>query len=412
MTELPLAGIRILDFSRLLPGPFVTQILADFGAEIIKVEDTKEGDGFRQSHPKANGIAVRHLALNRNKLSLSVDLKSPRGRDAVLRLARDVDCVIEQFRPGVMSRLGLSPDDIKAVNPNVIYCSLSGFGQDGSMRNLAAHDPQYLALAGILSLMGPQDGPPALSGLQVADIIGALMTAVGILIALRKKERTGDGDRLDMSLFDSSLGSAVTSAAICLATGENPVRGQERHTGRYPMAGVYMAKDGEYVVVSAIEKAFWTNLCRCLGHEEWIEHHFADAAKAAEIRAEMQRIFLTRTRDEWFEYLGDKDTCLAPVLQMSEALDSAVVGERGLIFTQQHPVAGAVRLLATPIKMDGVPVHAARPAPELGQHSRLILSQAGIGRGEIDELIRDGVVREASGDVDAEPQAYRASGNQ
>lgn len=389
---LPLEGLQVLDLSRLLPGPFATQILADFGADVIKIEDTRSGDGFRAAEPRIEGMSTRHVTLNRNKRCLALNLKAPAGREIFLRLARDAHVLLEQFRPGVMARLGLDYEAVRAVNPQIVYCSLSGFGQSAPYRDLAAHDPNYLSLAGVLSLIGDRDGPPALSGLQIADITAALLTALGILIAVRRAEREGVGDYLDMALFDSVIGTAVTAAATYFGTGRAPRRGEERHSGKYPMADIYETAEGGYITLAAIEEHFWMNLCRALGHEEWIEHQYAEGEKAEEIRAEMRAIFRTRTRDEWFDLLKDKDVCVGPVLSLDEALTSEQVKSRGMVIPHDHPIVGRTSLLATPIKLRDGAARIRFPAGRLGEDTDAILAELGYDAEARARLRADGVV--------------------
>lgn len=390
--SLPLEGIRVLDLSRLLPGPFATQILADFGADVIKIEDTRTGDGFRHAEPKINGMATRHMSLNRNKRCLSVDLKNPRGRNMLLRLTREADVVLEGFRPGVMKRLGLDYDAMRAINPRIVYCSLSGFGQESPLRELAAHDPNYLALAGVLSLIGKRGGSPALSGLQMADITAALFTTIGILIAVRRAECAGVGEYLDIALHDSVMATAVTAASTYFGTGQAPSRGEERHSGRYPFADIFETADGRHITVCAIEAHFWRNLCHALGHVEWIDEQYAEGARADEIREEMASIFLTRSRDDWFKQLGALDTCVAPVLNLGEALGSEQARQRGLVMDSLHPLAGPVSMLASPIRMRNTPVEIRRPAGRLGEDAAEILRGLGYDNAEIAALRDSGVI--------------------
>ncbi len=389
---LPLEGIRVLDLSRLLPGPFGTQILADFGADVIKIEDTEHGDGFRHAGPNINGVSARHMTLNRNKRCLSLNLKMQEGRQIFLDLAREADVVLEQFRPGVMERLGLGYEAVRAVRPQIVYCSLSGFGQDGPYRTLAAHDPNYMSLSGILSLVGRAGGPPALSGLQVADLSGSLYAVIGILIALREAERTGNGSYLDIALFDSLIGSAVTAASSYFGTGKAPQRGEERHSGRYPFSDIYETSDGEYLTLCAIEGHFWRNLCKALGREDWIERQYVEGPEGEEMRTEMARIFRTRTRDQWFAELGPLDTCIAPVLSLGEALESEQATIRRSVRMHEHPEAGSVPVLSTPIAMSGVDLAVRRPAGRLGEDTDAVLRDLGYDTSTIAALHRSGAV--------------------
>jgi len=392
MARLPLEGVRVLDLSRQLPGPLATQILADFGAEVIKIEDTRSGDNFRHTEPRVNGVAARHLQLNRNKRGLAVDLKSPAGREIFLKLAARSQVVFEQFRPGVAARLGVDYPAARAASPAIVYCSLSGFGQDAPYRDLVAHDPNYLSLAGVLGLIGRRDGGPAMSGPQLADISAAHQCTIGILLALRKAEATGEGDFLDMSLFDSAFSLAVTALSTYLGGGAAPTRAGERHNGKYPWADIYRTADGGWITLAAIEEHFYANLCRALGREDWLGDQYADAARQEEIRAGMADIFATRTRDEWFALLKDKDVCIAPVLGIDEAAESEQVRRRGNIVAHRHPQAGDTRLLRSPIRMASAQPAIRRGAPALGEHSAEILAEAGYGRAEIDRLLREGVI--------------------
>ncbi len=387
--RLPLAGLRILDMSRLLPGPFGTQVLADFGADVIRVEDLRGSDGFRTAQPLRDGVSFRHMTLNRNKRSVALDLKSPAGLEAFRRLAAGADALLEQFRPGVMARLGLDYEALSAINPRLVYCSLSGFGQDGPLRDVVAHDPNYLALSGIMSLLGRRGSPPMPSGVQISDIVAGLSAALAIMMALHERQATGRGRYIDVSLYDSAISTLVTAAAGYFGTGTAPSRGEDRHNGRYPMSDVYECSDGGHIAISAIEPHFWANLCKVFGHPEWLPHQYDDGETGHAIRAELTRIFLTRTRDEWFEALRDAEICISPVLSVAEALDAPHTRARGLVIDHVHPRAGRARLLGNAIRM-GAPTTVRRPAPELGEHTGEVLAEAGLSSPEIESLITAG----------------------
>ncbi len=402
MAELPLAGITILDLSRQLPGPLATMILADFGADVIKIEDTKAGDNFRFTAPSQNGVATRHLMLNRNKRGLAIDLKSAAGREVFLELAARSHVVFEQFRPGVVKRLGIDYEAVKKVNPAIVYCSLSGFGQTGPLRDVVAHDPNYLSVSGVLGLLGRKGQPPAMTGPQLADISASHMVAIGILIALRKAERSGTGDFIDISLFDSAFSMAVTALSTYFGSGTAPSRGEERHNGKYPWSDIYEARDGGYVTISSIEEHFYANLCRALGREDWLPHQYADDATQERIRSEMQAIFRQRTRDEWFALLKDKDVCISPVLSIEEAARSEQVRARGDLVKHRHPVAGETTLLRTPIFMSGADTPIRMGAPALGEHSAQILESLGYTAAQVAALSAEGVVAGVKEPVAAE----------
>jgi len=392
MKKLPLEGVRILDLSRQLPGPVATRLLADFGADVIKIEDTGKGDDFRSTEPKINGVSARHLELNRNKRGLALNLKSEEGREIFMKLARDADVVFEQFRPGVVKRLGIDYESVKAVNPKIVYCSLSGFGQDGPYRDLVAHDPNYLSLSGVLSLIGNRGGAPVMAGPQLADLSAANMVAIGILLALRNKEVNGVGEYIDISLFDSAFSLPLTAIASYFGSGKAPKRGEERHNGKYPWGDIYQTRDGGYVSVTAIESHFYKNLCRELGREDWVDLQYADEATQEMIRTEMKAIFASRTRDEWFARLKGKDVCVAPVLSVEEAINSEQVQTRGNIVEHHHPVAGPTKLLATPIRMQSGRPGIRRGAPGHGEHGAEILAELGYSADEIAALSAQGAV--------------------
>jgi len=393
MASLPLEGVKILDLSRQLPGPVATRLLADFGADVIKIEDVQKGDDFRSTEPKINGVAARHLELNRNKRGLSLNLKSDQGKEIFLRLAHQADVVLEQFRPGVVQRLGIDYEAVKAVNPKIVYCSLSGFGQDGPYRNLVAHDPNYLSLSGVLGLIGSRGGPPAMTGPQLADMAAANFVTIGILLALRNKEINGVGEYVDISLFDSAFSLPLTALTTYLASGQAPSRGSERHNGKYPWADIYATKDGQYVSVAAIEGHFYRNLCTALGREDWVDLQYADDTTQERIRSEMKKIFAGRTRDEWFFLMRDKDVCVAPVLSIEEAVASEQVLSRGNIVEHEHPVAGRMRLLTTPIRMTSGRPPIRCGAPDLGEHGAELLAGLGYSNQQINEFCAKGVLR-------------------
>lgn len=392
MKSLPLEGVTVLDLSRQLPGPVSTQILADFGADVIKIEDTRAGDDFRRVEPRAKGVSARHMMINRNKRGLAIDLKSPEGCAIFLDLAKRADVVFEQFRPGVVRRLGIDYDAVRAVNPKIVYCALSGFGQHGPLRDVVAHDPNYLSISGILGLIGRRGEAPAMTGPQISDLAAAHMATIGILLALRRAEHTGEGEYIDIALFDSAFSLAVTALSTYVGSGTAPTRGEERHNGRYPWSDIYETSEGGFVTISAIEPHFYRNLCNALGRPEWTELQYADDTRQEEIRAELRHIFLTRTRDEWFEQLKDREVCISPVLTVAEAADSEQVRARECLVPHLHPVAGDTRLLATPIRMKNAPASIRRHAPALGEHSAEILASLGFTAARIADLAARGVV--------------------
>ena len=347
-----LAGIRVLDLTRLLPGGFCTLLLADFGADVIKVEDMGAGDYARADPPS-------FAALNRGKRSIQLDLKSGSGREAFLRLARDADVVIESFRPGVMDRLGVGWDVLREVNPALVYCAITGYGQDGPLSARAGHDLNYLARTGVLALSGDADGPPVQASAQIADVAGgALMAAFGILAALR----TGQGQFVDISMADGALAMLAMPAAQLLAGGAPPRRGEIVLGGRLLCYRPYPCADG-WVSMGALEPKFWAAFCRGIERPDLVEHQFD--APGTEAHAEVEAIFAGRTRAEWEAFNAEHDCCVEPVLELDEALADEHVRARGM-------VAGS--LLGNPIRLSETPADPLRgPPPGLGEHTDELL---------------------------------------
>ena len=390
-----LEDIRVLDLSRLLPGGFCSLLLADFGAEVLKVEDTGMGDYIRWSPPYHDGAddsakSALFLALNRGKRSIRLDLKSDGGREVLLRLAREYDVLLESFRPGVMERLGVGYERLRQENPGLVYCAITGYGQDGPYTGRSGHDMNYLGLNGLLGLTGPADGPPVQSAGQIADIGGGSLTAAfGILAALRERERSGEGQLVDVSMFDGSLAWLAMVAAKYLCDGVVPGRGDLELAGRLICYRPYACRDG-WVTLGALEPKFWQAWCRGVGREDLIERQFDPPG--SESHAEVERIFLERTRDEWQAFAGEVDCCLEPVLDLDEALDSDLVRAREMVTELDQPGAGGVRLLGVPVKLSRTPGAPAGPGPALGEHTGDVLRSLGYSADEIAALEASGAV--------------------
>ena len=307
-------------------------MLADFGAEVLKVEDTGMGDYIRWSPPYHEGAedtakSALFLSLNRGKRSIRLDLKQDAGREVLLRLGRDYDVLLESFRPGVMERLGVGYETLREENPRLVYCAISGYGQDGPYTGRSGHDMNYLGLNGVLGLTGEPDGPPVQPAGQIADLGGgALMAAFGIMAALRERERSGEGQLVDVSMFDGSLSWLAMVAAQYLADGAVPRRGGLPLAGGLICYRPYACKDG-WVTLGALEPKFWQAWCRGVGREDLVEKQFE--GPGSEAHAEVERVFLERTRDEWSTFASEHDCCLEPVLDLDEALDSELVRARG-----------------------------------------------------------------------------------
>jgi alpha-methylacyl-CoA racemase len=371
----PLEGVRVLDLTRLLPGGYCTLLLADLGADVLKVEDPNGGDYIRWMPPyyggdeeRMNGTASAYfLALNRNKRSLKLNLKEVADRDTLLRLAERYDVLVESFRPGVMDRLGAGYEALRARNPGLVYCAISGYGQESPLRDRSGHDTNYLGLAGLLGLTGRHNGPPIQSAGQIADLGGGgLMAAVGILAALHGRERTGEGQLVDISMTDGSISwlSMVIARYFCEQV--TPRRGQLELAGGIVCYFPYETKDGRWVSLGALEPKFWRNWCEGVGRPDLIERQFEHPESDA--GAQVAAVFRERTRDEWTAFAAEHDCCLEPVLDLDETLRSDLVGAREMVVELDQPGIGLVKQVGFPIKLSETPPSIRQPAPALGQH--------------------------------------------
>jgi alpha-methylacyl-CoA racemase len=391
----PLAGVRVLDLSRLLPGGFCSLLLADFGAQVLKVEDTGIGDYVRWAAPHYDGAeesagSALFLALNRGKRSIRLNLKEAGGREVLLRLARDHDVLLESFRPGVLDRLGVGYERLREENPGLVYCAITGYGQAGPLAGRSGHDINYLALIGLLALTGERQGPPVQAAGQIADVGGgSLMAAFGILAALRERDRSGEGQLVDVSMTDGALSWLAMVAARYLCDGEVPERGDLELAGRIVCYRPYACIDG-WVALGALEPKFWQAWCAGVGREDLAERQFEPPG--SETHADVERIFLERTRAEWAEFAAEHDCCLEPVLGLDEALESELVRGREMVVEVEQPGAGAVRQLGVPVKMSRTPGSARGPGPALGEHTDEVLAAAGYSPDEIGTLKESGAV--------------------
>ncbi|MEO8305259.1 MAG: CaiB/BaiF CoA-transferase family protein [Betaproteobacteria bacterium] len=383
-------GVRVLDLTRLLPGPVCTLHLADLGADVVKVEDTGAGDYARQLGSKAGAVSSFYRAVNRNKRSIALDLKDARGRDAFHALAKGADAIVESFRPGVVSSLGVDYATIASINPRIVYASITGYGQTGPRAHLAGHDINYLGYAGVLDQTGTRGGPPAMSNLQIADLLGgAAPAAIALLAALFHAARSGRGRYIDVAMTDGSLAHNLLALHALDQWGHAAARGEDLLTGGAPCYGIYPTQDGRWVAVGALEAKFWRTLCAALERPDLVDLQFASDDEGARVRSELERIFSGAPLAIWVERLSTLDCCVTPVLTLDEAIKDPQFIARGMVVAR----ADGSREYAPPFKLSNDPLAALRPAPAQGEHSVEILREAGYDAATIATLVDAGIVR-------------------
>lgn len=393
---LPLEGFKVLDLTRFLSGPYCTMVLADMGADVIKVERFPEGDDARRLGPKVNDESYPAAIPNRNKRSLGIDLKSDAGREAFLALAKDADCVVENFRPGVTGRLGIDYDAIKAVKPDILYASITGFGQTGPYRERAGFDIIAQGVSGLMSMTGDPGGEPAKVGIAINDIAAGATAAYAILGAEIHRMKTGEGQYIDVSLVDAGLAWTIWEAGAYFGSGEVPGPTGTRHRRTTPYQA-YKSKDG-YVTIGANNQRLWKRLCTdVLDRPEWIEDPRYETLAARmehidELEREIEAIVAQHETEHWVDLLDEAGVPGGPVLRYDETMKNKQVLARDMIVEVDHPKIGRMKTLGVAPKMSGTPFTVRTAAPWLGQHTRDVLLEAGYDEARIDDLFASDVV--------------------
>jgi crotonobetainyl-CoA:carnitine CoA-transferase CaiB-like acyl-CoA transferase len=396
----PLAGMRVLELAQIMAGPTCGMILADMGADVIKVEKLPGGDdarGYRE--PRVNGVSAPFMILNRNKRGITLDLKHPKGRAILLRMVETADVLTENYRRGALDKLGLSYDVLSKVNPGLIYCAVSGYGRDGPLGDKGGFDLIAQGFAGLMSITGEPGRPPVKTGNSVADINAGILAVVGITAAYAHKLKTGQGQVVDTSLFEAALQQTYWHAATHFATGESPAPTGSAHLLAAPYQA-FRASDG-WINIGGANEANWQRIAEVLGHPEWRDDpRFANNAARMRnldaLTAAMDAVLVTRTKAEWTAVFDAAGVPVGPVHSIGEALAHPQTKARGMIVDLVHPQAGATRALGCPIHFSATPASVTRPAPMLGEHTREVLREYGYVDAEIDDFIAEGVVEVAS----------------
>lgn len=384
--SLPLEGVKILDLSMYLPGPFCTQILADFGAEVIKIEEVG-GEWGRRVYPVVGDQSALFYAVNRGKKSIAVNLKNEEGKEIFLNLVRHADVVVEQFRPGVMERLGLGYATLGQINKRLIYCSISGYGHSGPFQYVAGHDLNYLSLAGVTGLTGTRD-QPGMSGVQIADLAGGSLQAVsGILLALLAREKTGRGQYCDIAMLDGAISLLAYSLAEWSGQGRLPGCNREMLTGGYACYQIYPTADNQFVSLGAVEAKFWQRFCERIDRPEYIPYQWA-SSRQDDILADIRVVMAGKTRQEWVDYFATDDICFTPVLNLQEMSQHPQVKDRNMVLVMEDVQGSSKNMMLTgcPIKLSHTPAEVQVAFPQLGEHTDILLQEIGYSPREIARL--------------------------
>ena len=383
-----LEGVRVVDLSLFLPGPVMTQMMADHGAEVIKVEPPG-GEPNRELGLERDGVSVYFANTHRGKKSLALNLKHEAGVEALLRLAETADVFVEAFRPGVVDRLGIGPATVRSRAPRIVYASISAYGQTGSYKGRPAHDPAVQAMAGTLSVNEGMDGKPTMAGVAVADMLVANMGLAGVLMALLRRETTGRGDYLDLAMMDALIAAMPNSLGPVMAEKRPPVVKDERTWGGQAMLNIYETKDGRWIVLGGAEIKFAVNLLGAFGRLDLVDLCRRPPGRAqAPVRAFLRSLFVQKTQAEWVAWMADKDIAFAPVRNLREALDDPHLCARNMVIED----ARGWEHVGNPLHFEDEPPTPTLVLPDLGQHSLEILADLGYDRAALDALVAAGTV--------------------
>jgi alpha-methylacyl-CoA racemase len=390
----PLSGVKIIDFTRLLPGPLATMFLADMGADVIKVEDPDNPDYVRDFEPRINGMSMFYLSLNRSKRSLAVNYLSAEGKQIIYDLVKTADVLIEQYRPGVMSELGFGYEELSRINPKLIYVSVTGYGQQSVKAQDAGHDLNYIAIAGALGITGSADGNVTIPGFQLADIAGGSYMAMNaVTAALYQREKTGKGDWVDVSMTDAAVPLTALQFAYHQGAKQTIGRAQFELSGGLANYNVYRCKDGKYVALGSLEPKFWNRFCNKIGRSDWSERFLQQGAELTKLKDEVATMFLTKTREEWLDFLKEEDICFTGINDLDEIENDKYLNERSMFIENEHPAVGKYKTINQPLKFKESNFANQWSAPDLGDDSAGILRELNYNDERISELRDKNVVK-------------------
>jgi len=404
-----LAGLKVIELAQIMAGPTCGMMLADLGAEVIKVEKINGGDDSRQySDPQINGISAPFLMLNRNKQAIALDLKSEKGKEILFKLIKDADVLTENFRKGTMEKLGIGYDTLRKINPGLIYCSISGYGSDGPYADKGGFDLIAQGFSGLMSITGEPNGAPVRTGNSIADINAGILAAFGILAAYQHKQQTGEGQRVETSLLEASLQQLYWHAAIYFATGESPGPSGSSHILATPYQAFPTGSD--WIIIGGANEKNWVRIAQVLGHAEWTEDerfitNSARMANKPALITMMTEILATRPAVHWLAEFDNAGVPAGPVNNIGQALMHPQSLAMGMVVEQEHPVAGAIRTVGMPVKFSKTQPRYHRPPPRIGEDTVQILQGLGYTSSEIDELIQSGTITCVSGNTVQQPTA-------
>lgn len=389
----PLSGVKVIDFTRLLPGPLATMFLADMGADVIKIEDPDNPDYIRDFEPRLNGVSMFYLSLNRSKRSMAVNYLSAEGKQVIYDLIKNADVLVEQYRPGVMKEMGFGYEELSAINPRLVYVSVTGYGQNSNMAMAAGHDLNYIAIGGALGITGNENGELTIPGFQLADIAGGSYMAMNaVLAALYQREKTGKGDWVDVAMTDAVTPFTTLQFAYYQGTKTVPPTAGFELSGALANYNVYQCADGKYIALGSLEPKFWNKFCEKAGRKDWTER-FLNPNEVEAVKAEVKEFFASKPRSEWLNYFAGEDICLTTVNSLADLESNQHLMERGMLLENEHAAVGKYKTINQPLKFKQTIFDNNWSAPDLGDDSASVLKELNYTEQTIAQLAAKGIIK-------------------